>query len=219
MVGLLAGLLNARKSGLGCDVDVSLLDSAVSMLNYVAIWTLNRDYSPQRLPDSAHPTLYPAQVFETADSYIVVLCFKEKFWSALTKLIEAPELAGDTRFATFEERYQHRDILIADLKKRFLGRSTDSWLALLRGRVPCAPVKSVEQALQDPQVLARKMLIEVEHPSFGPLRQVDTAIKVAGRSNPGRPAPALGADTESVLRELLGHTTADIEELRIVGAI
>jgi crotonobetainyl-CoA:carnitine CoA-transferase CaiB-like acyl-CoA transferase len=219
MVGMLAGILNARSSGLGCDVDVALLDSAVSMLNYVAIWTLNRDYHPQRLPDSAHPTLYPAQVFETADSYVVVLCFKEKFWQALTDLMDAPELAADPRFATFKERYKNRDILIADLKRRFLSRPTDSWLALLQGRVPCSPVKSVEDALEDPQVLARKMLIEVEHPDFGSLRQVDTAIKVSHRSNPGRPAPALGADTEAVLWELLGYSAADVEELRQVGAI
>ena len=72
MAGLLAGLLNAERTGQGCDVDVSLLDTALSMLNYVAIWTLNRDYQPRRLPDSAHPTLTPAQAFQTQDGYMVI---------------------------------------------------------------------------------------------------------------------------------------------------
>jgi len=109
MVGLLAGLLDAQRSGRGCAVAVSLLDSAISMLNYVAIWTLNREYHPLRPADSAHASLVPAQVFQTQDGYLVVLCFKEKFWRALTTALEAPELHTDPRFASFASRYEHRD--------------------------------------------------------------------------------------------------------------
>ena len=78
MLGMVSGLLNAERTGQGCEVDVSLLDTAVSMLSYVAIWALNRDYEPQRLADSAHPTLTPAQAFQTQDGYIVIFCAKEK---------------------------------------------------------------------------------------------------------------------------------------------
>ena len=219
MTGLLAGLFDAQRTGRGCDVDVSLLDTAVSLLNYIAIWTLNREYHPQRLPDSAHPTIYPAQVFQTKDSYVVVLCFKEKFWRALTEILEAPELSADPRYASFASRYEHRDALIADLKGRFVARTTEDWLARMRGKVPCAPVNSVEEALREAQVLARDMVMEVEHPAFGRVRQVRTAIKIPDAVDHRRPAPALGADTEEILRETLEYSDEEIVSLRRTGAI
>ena len=219
MVGLLAGLLAVQRTGLGCDIDVSLLDSAISMLNYVAIWTLNRGYHPERLPDSAHPSLVPAQVFQTRDGYLLVLCFKEKFWRALVHALEAPQFASDPRYASFASRYEHRDTLIAELKKHFLTRTTDEWLARMAGKVPCSSVNSVEEALQEEQVLARKMVIEVPHPTFGNLKQVRTAIKVQDGAVHLNPAPPLGADTVTVLRSVLGYTDQEIDDLRRCGAV
>jgi crotonobetainyl-CoA:carnitine CoA-transferase CaiB-like acyl-CoA transferase len=219
MVGLLAGLLDVQRTGRGCDVDVSLLDTAISMLNYIAIWTLNRDFQPQRLADSAHASLVPAQVFQTQDGYLVVLCFKEKFWRALTEVLEAPELAADSRYASFASRYQHREALIADLKECFLARTTEAWLARMVGLVPCAPVNSAEEALREEQVLARDMLVEIDHPHFGPLSQVRTAVKVQDAAEHLQPAPALGADTQDILRSILGYADEEIALLRQRGAI
>lgn len=219
MTGLLAGVLHARRTGRGCDVDVGLLDAAVSMLNYVAIWTLNRDYTPVRLADSAHPTLTPAQAFATRDGHIVVFCAKEKFWQALVELLEMPELGSDPRFTSFAVRYEHRDALLPALRKRFRERSTAQWLDRLRGRVPCAPVNDVEDALQDEQVVAREMIVELEHPEFGPLKQVRTAIHVPGQVDHRRNGPALGADTEDILQELLGCDEAAVAELRREGVV
>jgi crotonobetainyl-CoA:carnitine CoA-transferase CaiB-like acyl-CoA transferase len=214
MMGLLAGLLNVQRTGLGCDIDVSLLDTALSFSNYVAIWTLNRDYQAKRLPDSAHPTIVPAQAFQTQDGYLVIFCAKEKFWLALTEALEAPDLATDPRFASMASRYEHRNTLIADLKKRFLTRTTKAWLARLRGKVPCAPVNTLEEAMVDEQVLARDMIMPVEHPVFGTLRQVRTAVKVPGAVDHKQPAPAMGADSEAILRQLLAYTDEEIASLR-----
>ena len=219
MLGLVSGLLRARQTGQGCDIDVSLLDTAVSMLSYVAIWALNRPFQPQRLPDSAHPTLVPAQAFQTKDGYLVIFCAKEKFWRALTEALDAPELADDPRFGSFAARYRHRDYLIADLKRRFLTRTTAGWLARLRGNVPCAPVNSLAEALVDEQVLARNMIVDVEHPEFGNLRQVGTAINQPGGVKPARPGPSLGADTEEILQSRLGYSQQAIDQLRQRGAI
>ena len=80
VVGLLIGLLRARSTGVGCDVDVSLLDTAVSMLNYLAVWSLNHGHRLERLPDCAHQTLVPSQNFATRDGHLVIMCMKEKFW-------------------------------------------------------------------------------------------------------------------------------------------
>jgi crotonobetainyl-CoA:carnitine CoA-transferase CaiB-like acyl-CoA transferase len=214
MLGLAAGLLHAQREGRGCDVDVSLHDTAISMLNYVAAWTLNRDYQPKRLPDSAHPSLYPAQVFETKDSYIIVLCFKEKFWILLTQIMGADDLATEPRYATFADRYENRETLIADLKSRFKLHTTQEWITLLQGQVPCAPVKNVQEALADEQVLAREMVIEIDHPIWGALRQVDTAIRIPDARRHRQPAPSLGIDTELILQEYLGYSPQQIDELR-----
>jgi len=219
MVGLLAAVLVAQRTGRGCDVDVSLFDTAISMLNYVAIWTLNQGYHPERLADSAHPTIVPGQVFETRDGYLLVLCFKEKFWQTLTQVLEAPELADDPRYGSFAARYEHREALIADLKRRFRTRTTADWLARLQDRVPCAPVNSVEEALQEELVGARDMIVEVDHPAFGPLKEVRTAVKAGHASGEDRPAPALGADTADVLSSILGYTEEEIARLAREGVV
>jgi crotonobetainyl-CoA:carnitine CoA-transferase CaiB-like acyl-CoA transferase len=219
MTGLLAGLLNVQRTGKGCDLDISLLDTAVSLLNYVAIWALNRDYQPQRLADSAHPTLTPAQAFPTKDGRIVIFCAKEKFWRNLAEAMDATELLEDPRYSNFALRLQHRAELVADLQIRFLRHTTQEWLERLRGKTPCAPVNSLADALEDEQVLARDMLTTVEHPVFGPLRQVRTAIQTSAASEPDHPGPALGADTEAILRRLLDYSGETIDELRRKGAI
>lgn len=221
MTGMLAGILRARETGVGCDVDVSLLDTAVSMLNYVAIWTLNRDYQPERLSASAHPSIVPSQVFETADGWIVVFCAKEKFWLDLATAMDAQDLIDDPRYQGFPGRLKHRDELGEDLAARFKTRTTDAWLARLRGKVPCAPVNDINQALQDEQVQARQMILEVDHPDFGPLKQTATAIKVEGdlSETDDHRGPRLGEDNTSILTEMLGYSEDRVEELRNDGVI
>lgn len=218
-LGLVTGIMQARQTGSGCDVDISLLDTAVSMLNYLAIWTMNSDFQAERLPNSSHPTLYPSQVLETADGYMVIMCAKEKFWQALVEEIGDPDFAADARFTRFADRLTNRDALWAELDRIFKTRTTGEWLGKLRGKVPCAPVNSIEEALRDEQVLARQMVIEVEHPEFGPIRQTGNPIKFTGADESFISAPRLGADTDSILSEILGYSDDRIAELRRIGAV
>jgi crotonobetainyl-CoA:carnitine CoA-transferase CaiB-like acyl-CoA transferase len=218
IVGLLIGLLRARETGIGCDVDVSLLDTAISMLNYLAVWSL-KGFRLDRQPDSAHQTLVPSQNFPTKDGNLVIMCMKEKFWQRLADRLGLSHLKDDSRFRTFQDRLTHRQELIALLKDVLRTRTTDEWLALLRGHVPCAPVYEVEQALKDEQVLAREMVITVDHPRFGPLRQVGCPVKIDDVRPRYGPASRFGADTEELLRGLLGLSHVEIERLRERGAI
>lgn len=218
-VGLIVGLFQAQRTGRGCDVDVSLLDTATAMLSYLACFHLNRGYQPQRLSSSAHPALYPSQVFATKDHWIVIMCFKEKFWRLLCEIIGLPELIRDPRFVEFADRLQNRHELLPIVQARLRERTTAEWLALLQGAVPCSPVNTVEQALQDPQVLARDMLVEVESRQWGPVRQVSTPIKIDAIGPRLEPAPELGQHTERVLGELLGYGPERIAELRASGAL
>jgi crotonobetainyl-CoA:carnitine CoA-transferase CaiB-like acyl-CoA transferase len=219
MVGLMVGLFDAQRTGIGRDVDISLLDTAVSMLSYFAIWTLNRDWVAERTRDSAHQTLVPAQNFPTRDGWIVVFCNKDKFWRDLVETLGVPELAEDARFATFADRFDHRETLLPLLRARFETRTTADWLDRLRGRVPCAPVNDVRQALADPQVLARDMIVEVEHPEFGTLREVRSPVRTEGEIRQPRRAPRLGEHTDSILRDVLGYGDGTIARLRSAGVI
>jgi len=192
MLGLMIGLWDSQRTGIGRDVDVSLLDTAVSMLSYFAIWSLNRDWAPERVADSGHQTLVPAQNFRTRDGWIVIFCNKDKFWTAL-----AVEL----------------------LEPRFAARTTREWLARLSGSVPCAPVNTMQEALDDEQVRQRQMILEVAHPRFGVLREVASPIKTAGAIASPAPAPALGEHTNRLLSELLHYPPERIAALRAAGVL
>jgi crotonobetainyl-CoA:carnitine CoA-transferase CaiB-like acyl-CoA transferase len=219
MAALLAGLWDAQRSGVGRDIDISLLDTAVSMLSYFAIWALNRDWQAARVEDSGHQSLVPAQSFPTRDGWIVVFCNKDKFWQALIDVLDLPEVGRDPRFATFAGRRAHKTALVPLLKARFAERTTAEWLARLRGRVPCAPVNTLAQALDDEQVRAREMILEVTHPRFGVLREVGSPVRSAGPVAAPAPAPRLGQHTDQILRGLLQYDPARIAALRASGAL
>jgi crotonobetainyl-CoA:carnitine CoA-transferase CaiB-like acyl-CoA transferase len=217
-IGLLSAVIAARTTGRGRDVDVSLLDTSISMLSYLATNTLNREYEPERLSSSAHPSLYPSQVFRTSDGYLAIICFKEKFWQELCEVMGQPRLAAEPRFNSFASRLANREEVLRIVGEIVASRTTQAWLDGLRGRVPCAPVNSVRQALEEPQVLAREMIVEVEHPEWGTLREVASPYKV-GAERDHQPGPCLGADTEAILAELCGYSADEIAALRASGAV
>jgi crotonobetainyl-CoA:carnitine CoA-transferase CaiB-like acyl-CoA transferase len=219
-LGLMIGIFQAQRTGKGCDVDISLLDTAVSMLAYVATFSLNSDYEPKRLPESSHPTLYPSQVYAASDGYLVIMVAKEKFWPPLCHALERPDLIDDPRFRTFDDRYQHYQEMNEILKSVFRTRTVEEWMDRLRGSVPCAPVNSVEEALNDPQILSREMIIQTETEQFGTVRHVASAIRMnPGEPTPTNPGPGLGADTDDVLQNLAGYDEQRIQRLRDLGAI
>ncbi|MEO5966558.1 MAG: CoA transferase [Candidatus Limnocylindrales bacterium] len=217
MVGLLAGVLDARATGVGRDVDTNLYDSALAMLSYPAAWYLSAGFVTGRLPLSAHPSVVPFQFFATADGYLAVACPKEKFWSALVAALDLPELAGDARFATFASRAAHRSETLEILEARFATRTTADWLELLTGIVPVAPVRSMEAALDPAELRGREMLAEYEHPVLGTVRAVGLPLRVGEYTPVYRPGPGLGADQADVLRTV-GYDDSEIAELRESGA-
>src|SRR5262249_26467915 len=194
-LALMIGLHRARETGIGCDLDVSLLDTALSMLNYLGAWMLNRDWHPQRHPSGAHQSLVPSQTFRTADGWLVLMVMKEKFWTRLVDRPERADLRDDPRFRTFADRLRHRAELVPLLDAEFLRRTTAEWLERLRGFVPVAPVYDIDEALADVQVAAREMGIGVEHPLFGTLRELGCPIKMEGVAPRYPPAAALAAPT------------------------
>lgn len=213
-LGLTAAVFAADKTGKGRDVEVSLMDTAFSMLSYLAIWSLNRDYEPVRRPGSAHQTLVPVQTFRTRDGYLVIFCAKERFWQKLCITLDLESLLRDERFTNFSKRFQNREPLLATLQDKLLTRTTNEWLAVLRGKVPCAPVNNLSDAMRELAKLNKDMIVETEHPAFGPIRQVASPIAAPRITRKQRRAPALGENTDEILRDYLGYTQKRIAELR-----
>jgi crotonobetainyl-CoA:carnitine CoA-transferase CaiB-like acyl-CoA transferase len=218
-LALVAGVHAARRDGVGLDCDVSLFDTAVSLLTYQGTWHLTGGFEPVRRARSAHPSLVPFQNFATADGWLVVGCAKEKFWHRLVEAVGMPELAEDPRFADFTARRDHEAELLPRLAAAFLTRTTAEWITDLEGRgVPCGPVNSVAEAVRDPHTAARGMVVETEHPTFGTVRQLAGPVRVGERRAEPRRAPRLGEDADDVLCALLGYDDAAVARLATAGA-
>ena len=216
-LGLLAGVLEARTTGRGRDLDTSLYDSALAMLSYPATWYLSAGFHTGRLPLSAHPSVIPFQFFRTADGYVAVACPKEKFFVTLVAAMDLARVAEDPRFATFGARRVHRAELLEVLEARFLEHPTATWLERLLGLVPIAPVRSMEEALDIQELEERGMLAAYEHPVFGTVRSMGLPITVGGYVPQYRRAPRLGEDTDEVLAGL-GYPVEQVAELSRQGA-
>ncbi|MBT4125465.1 MAG: CoA transferase [Chloroflexi bacterium] len=218
-LGLVAALLEAKTSGVGRDVDVSLLDTAVSMLTYFGSWTLNTDWQPARMPNSSHQTIVPAQNFQTSDGWISVFCAKEHFWKKFAELIDMPELIADERFSSFAARFDNRDVLISILSDRLLQKTNEEWLSRFRGIVPSGPVNSIAEAFDDEQIKARGLIVDVEHPTYGTIKQVASPIATEGSNQAFSPGPTLGQHTDELLADLLSMDEVEIKHLRDQGAV
>lgn len=214
-LSILAGVHAARRDGKGMDCDVSLFDTAISMLTYPAIWNLNGDFEPVRTHNSAHPSLIPFQTFQASDGWIIIACPKEKFWQRLVQVLGRPDLGDNESYATFADRRRNSAALLRVLDEIFLTKSATMWLNTLRAAsVPCGPVQSVSQALSDEQTLARGMVVETEHPRFGTIRQVRSPVRVGEDEPEYRRAPTRGEDADYVFGDLLGYGTDRVTQLK-----
>jgi crotonobetainyl-CoA:carnitine CoA-transferase CaiB-like acyl-CoA transferase len=218
-LALVAGVWRARRDGVGCDCDISLFEAALAQLTYVGTWAASRDFVPPRLAESAHLSIVPFQAFEASDGWFVVACAKQKFWELLCDAIERPDLRNDARFADFEGRSEHRDVLVAELRSVFGERSVEHWVTTLEAAgVPVGPVNDLADAFDDPQVSARNAMIEYEHETLGTVRQPASALRLSGPAPPARRGPRRGEHTEEVLAALCGYSDERYAELAGRGA-
>ena len=216
-IAVLAGLWSARRDGTGCDCDISLYETALHELMYVGTWVASAGFQPQRMPDSAHPSIVPFQAFATRDGWITVACPKQKFWQRLCAAIERPELLEDRRYADFAARHENREQLLSILRPVFEEHSSEDWLEILADAgVPSGPVYDVPTALADPQAAARGAVVEIEHPALGPVRQVASPLRVNIEQEPFplERAPFRGEHTDEVLRDVCGYDDDRIAALR-----
>ena len=217
-LGLLSGVMSARATGAGMDVDTSLFDVALHNLNYPGTWFLNAGAVTGRTARSAHPSLTPSQLYRTGDGWIFIMCNKEKFWAVLANAIGKPEWIDDPDFATFKARLANRDRLTRMLDDVLMMRGTAEWIAHFAGKVPAAPVYDVAQALQSGFVAERGGVADYAYPDGHAARMVACPIRVSGVTLPTHAAPSMGANSDELLREA-GYSDARIAALREAGVI
>ncbi|MDQ1179244.1 CaiB/BaiF CoA-transferase family protein [Rhodococcus sp. SORGH_AS_0301] len=217
-ISLLSGLHAARRDGVGGDCDVSLYDTAMSLLTYPATWHLNAGFEPVRTKNSAHPSLVPFQAFEATDGWLIVGCAKEKFWERLVVAIGRPDLGADPRFASFSLRGQNKDVLLPMLEDVFATDTVARWLSLLGpAGVPSGPINDVAHALTEPHTLARNLIVETEHPVYDTVRQLASPVNFGPQRPEYRRAPQRGENLEEIVAEL-GYDEETIATLRRSGA-
>ena len=209
-----AALLSAHKTGVGRKIDLSLLDCLISMHTYVSEYYWIGGQLPEPA-GSGHMSVVPYRAYRTKDGFVTIAVFVEKFWQLLCNVIGQPELGSDDRYSSTAKRLERRSEVDELLEREFATKTTDEWMSLLNAEgVPAAPVLSVDQVFEHPQVLDRNMVVDVPHPVSGTIKMIGNPVnqpEVDGQ--PLAPAPLLGQHTEEVLRELAGCSIDEIKAL------
>jgi crotonobetainyl-CoA:carnitine CoA-transferase CaiB-like acyl-CoA transferase len=219
-IAILGALAHRDRTGGGQYIDLALLDTQVAVLANQAMNHLVTGVAPQRL-GNAHPNIVPYQVFVASDGHIIVAVGNENQFARMCEVIGRSELASDARFATNASRVNNRDELIAILQGIFAARTMRDWLeSLERAGVPCGPINTVADVFADPQVQARGLKLDLPHPSIGLVPSVANPIKYSATPISYSSAPPmLGADTDEILREMIGVPPEEIARLRKAGIV
>jgi len=215
---VLAGIMGARSSGVGRDMDISLFDIALSNTAYPAIWYLNEGHVQGRMARSGHPVLCPCQLYTSKDGWIYLMCNKEKFWPALCEALGHEDWASDPRFLRFPDRAENRGLIQDMLDRALSEKTTAEWLEVFAGIVPAAPVNDIKDALENPFVTDSDRVQTLNLEGHGDYRMLNSPVKCGGDDTPANPAPKLGQHTEDLLRDL-GYDNARIDGLRQSGVV
>lgn len=215
-----SALYQREKTGQGQQIDLSLLDSQIALLMYLAQTYIATDQVPGRR-GAKHPLAAPFKAFKTKDGHVAVVAFQDKHFLSFCKIIEREDLLTDERFDNFIARAINKDELYAILDEIFPEKTTAEWMEPLReAGIPSSPVNDIRDALNDPQVRHRKMVVEIDHPEIGVYEALGNPIKssVMEDESPA-PPPTLGQHTEEVLSSLLDMSAGDIQALRDEGVV
>jgi CoA:oxalate CoA-transferase len=208
-IGVMMAVYHRERTGEGQKVDVGMLDCQVAILENAISRYLVSGVAPQPV-GNRHPSITPFEAYTASDGYIIVGAGNDRLWEKLCNLIGRSELIADERFSDNLKRTQHVRELKVILDAVFKVKTINEWMEELEAAgVPCAPINTVDKVLNDPQIKARDMIVELEHPVAGLMKVPGVPIKLS--ATPGSvdtPAPLLGQHTEEIMKELLGWDAA-----------
>ena len=215
-----AALAHRAQSGTGQHLDLALLDSQIALLAYQNTNYFATGVPPRRI-GNLHPNIVPYQPFSARDGEVILACGNDNLYRKFCEAAGCPELASDPRFETNGKRVENRGDLARLLGAIFARRTKNEWVELLDAAgVPNGPINDIAQVFDEPQVKARGVRIELEHPVAGKLPMVASPMRFSGTPLEHKaPPPLLGEHTEAVLRELLGKTEDQIARLRESGVL
>lgn len=219
-IGILAALTHRNESGIGQKVDVAMLDCQVAMLeNAIARYVVTKEV-PKPM-GNRHTSIVPFEPFESKDSKIVIAVGNDGIWKRFCSVTGLDELVDDPKYSTNPERNNNYDSLRPILAEKLKEKTTDDWSKIFdEAGVPNGPINYVDKVLENEQVLARDMIVEVDHPKAGKLKMPGVAIKLS--ETPGdirTAAPLLGEHTESLLKELFDYSDEEIQNLISKGVL
>lgn len=219
-IAIQGALLERERSGLGQYIDLALLDVQTTVLANQASNYLVGKTVPKRM-GNAHPNIVPYQAFATQDSFIILAVGNDGQFEKLLKIAGREALMDDERYATNPARVQNRELVCTSVAEIIVQKSSEYWLdTLAEAGVPCGPINDIDQVFSDPQVQHREMQIEVEHPLAGKVSLTGSPMKFSrSETQLDKAPPLLGADTESVLRDVLGKSPEQIAELKAKSCI
>ncbi len=218
------GIMNALrvkdKTGKGQYIDVSMLEGQLGLLQGTIGAFLADGEIPQPM-GTAYKALLPYQTFRTQTRDLALAVGSERLWKKFCPLMGLDDMLDDPRFATNPARNENRTALIDRLQEVFLTKSFDEWEAILIGNgIPMGAINTIDQVVDHPQLQARDMLVESDHPVAGKVKIVGPAVKLSETPGSVRtPAPVLGQHTDVVLQQVLGMGEETISALREAGAI
>jgi crotonobetainyl-CoA:carnitine CoA-transferase CaiB-like acyl-CoA transferase len=201
--GILLALLEREKTGLGQHIDIALFDSMVSVLTLPAGILFTTGRTSRRMGND-HPSITPYGEFAVADGSLIVAAGNERLWRQMCDAIGRPDLAGDPRFRTNADRVQNRVALKSELETTFRAYTREQLTHALQARnVPCGPVRDIAEAIADPQIAARGMVVEMSDPRGGVIQSLGNPVRLSASPwSVRRPPPRLGEHTGEVTNAL-----------------
>jgi crotonobetainyl-CoA:carnitine CoA-transferase CaiB-like acyl-CoA transferase len=218
--GILAALVARARTGRGQRVDVAMLDAITALLSYQASSAFATGETPARM-GNRHPSIAPYDTFAAADGEFVLSVGNDDQFGRLARVLHQPSIAEDPRFRSNADRVAHADALRRELSVLLSQwRRAELLDALKSAGVPSAAVRTITEALADPQLAAREMIVPLDHVAAGIVRVLGTPLKLSATPASIRTAPpALGQHTDVILAGDAGLSAAEIQRLRSVGAV
>ena len=202
-IGINAALYDRQKTGKGMFIDVSMLDCQIAILENAIARYLSKNEIPEPM-GSRHPSIAPFEAFKTKDSYIIIAAGNDKLFEKLCNVLKIPEINQDEKFNSNSARAKNINELKIILEKKLSTRSTTEWVNVMeKERIPCGPIYNIKEAVENPQVEARNMIVKAYHKVIGDFKLAGNPIKMSTYEDPNKRGdiPDLDEHREKILKE------------------